>query len=122
MIRLVFSLSTYFENKNLKSFLTSNFILIIILVFFMFLSGYFVLPSTDTLGYGYGIYKSNLLSFFDPIPYGSNQNWSVFIPNIENQVGEQEGFAYLGVGGIILSSIFFEDRPRFFPASIKFCD
>ena len=105
MIRLVFSLSTYFENKNLKSFLTSNFILIIILVFFMFLSGYFVLPSTDTLGYGYGIYKSNLLSFFDPIPYGSNQNWSVFIPNIENQVGEQEGFAYLGVGGIILSSI-----------------
>jgi len=105
IIRLVFSVSTYFENKNLKNFFNSNFILIIILVFFMFVSGYFVLPSTDTLGYGYGIYKTNLLSFFDPIPYGSDQNWSVFIPNINNQAGEHEGFAYLGLGGIILALI-----------------
>ena len=30
--------------------------------------------------------------------------------------------AGLADGSIIFKKVFFEDRPRFFPASIKFCD
>ena len=51
-----------------------------------------VLPSTDTLGYGFGIYKANFLTLFDPIPNGSLQIWSMFIPDIKNNTGEHKVF------------------------------
>ena len=51
-----------------------------LLIIIMYISGYFIIPSTDTLGYGFGIFKTNLLSFFDPVPSGSDFNWSLFLP------------------------------------------
>ena len=76
----------------------ANFVIVIT----MYVSGYFIIPSTDTLGYGFGIFKTNLLTFFDPVPSGSDFNWSLFLPDIKNNNGEHEGFAYLGIGGILL--------------------
>ena len=72
------------------------------LLLVMYLSGYFEISLPDSLGYGYGYYKANILSFFNPAPTAYNFSWSNFIPMIQTSGGEQEGFGYLGLGGIIL--------------------
>ena len=105
IMRTVFSLNDYFKNKNFKKLFKKNIALIFILSLSMYIAGYFVIPSTDSLGFGYGIYKTNLLSFIDPIPHGSSQNWSILLPDIPNMSGEQEGFAYFGLGGLVLFMI-----------------
>jgi hypothetical protein len=74
--------------------------------------GYFEVPFTDSLAYGYGIYKTNLLSIINPIFLGQGSliNWSLFMPEIAMTSQEKnEGFSYLGFGGIflLLISIFF---------------
>lgn len=102
LVRLIFIIDFLFKKKKIQDLLIKNFWLIFLLTFTMYVSGYFILPSTDTLGYGFGIYKANLLTFFDPVPSGSNFNWSLFLPDIKNNFGEHEGFAYLGIGGILL--------------------
>ena len=85
--------------KSLKEILIPFFFLLLI----MYLSGYFEIPLTDSLGHGYGFYKANILTFFNPMPaMGSNFSWSNFLPNIPTVGGEHEGFGYLGLGGIIL--------------------
>ena len=78
----------------------------------MYIFGYFEVPFTDSLAYGYGIYKTNLLSIINPIFHGpvSLTNWSLFMPEITMTSQEKnEGFSYLGFGGIflLLISIFF---------------
>jgi hypothetical protein len=75
----------------------------------MYLFGYFEIPLTDSLRYGYGIYKANILSFFNPtaLLLGSNFSWSNFLPNIPGARGEYESFSYLGLGGIILFILLF---------------
>lgn len=102
LMRFIFESSEYFNGKRLNEIFKKNFILLILLFSLMYVSGYFILPSTDTLGYGFGIYKANFLTLFDPTPNGSTQNWSLFIPDIHNNSGEHEGFSYIGFGGIIL--------------------
>ena len=102
ILRFVFDLDKIFKVKKIKKIFLNNILLISSLILIMFLSGYFVIPSTDTLGYGFGIYKFNIASFFDPIPSGTNQKWSLLISDIPNFKGEHEGFAYLGIGVIIL--------------------
>ena len=58
--------------------------------------GYFV--PTDPRGGGYGSYKMNLISFFNPL------GWSVLFPNLATSTdGEYEGFAWLGAGLLLLS-------------------
>jgi len=101
-MRTIFTLNDYYKDHNLKKLFKQNIILIFILFLSMYITGYFVIPSTDSLGFGYGVYKTNLLSFIDPVPHGSIQNWSILLPDITNMSGEQEGFAYLGLGGLIL--------------------
>ena len=102
IIRSIFSIDIFLKNKNYKDLFKKNFWLILLLIIIMYISGYFIIPSTDTLGYGFGIFKTNLLTFFDPVPSGSDFNWSLFLPDIKNNYGEHEGFAYLGIGGILL--------------------
>ena len=64
--------------------------------------------SGNRLGYGYGYYKANVLSFFNPgARLGSNFSWSNFLPTIPIAGGEYEGFGYLGLGGIILLILLF---------------
>tara|TARA_A100000164_G_C21916215_1_gene778375 strand:- start:806 stop:2308 length:1503 start_codon:yes stop_codon:yes gene_type:complete len=102
LMRFIFEFNEYFKGKKLNEIFKENSILLVLLFCLMYVSGYFILPSTDTLGYGFGIFKANFLTLFDPIPNGSIQNWSIFIPDIQNNTGEHEGFSYIGFGGIIL--------------------
>ena len=102
LMRIIFSLNDYCKDNEFKKLFQKNIILIFVLLISMYVTGYFSIPSTDSLGFGYGIYKTNLLSFIDPIPNGSDQNWSIFLPDIQNISGEHEGFAYLGLGGLVL--------------------
>jgi hypothetical protein len=85
-------------SKSLKEISAPFFSLLLV----MYLSGYFEISLPDSLGYGYGYYKANILSFFNPAPTTYNFSWSNFIPAIQTSRGEHEGFGYLGLGGIIL--------------------
>ena len=85
-------------SKSLKEISAPFFSLLLV----MYLSGYFEISLPDSLGYGYGYYKANILSFFNPASTTYNFSWSNFIPMIQTSGGEYEGFGYLGLGGIIL--------------------
>ncbi len=94
-----------FFNNNLKltnNFFKENFFIILFLVITMYIVGYFHIPATDALGFGYGYYKTNLLSFIDPAHSTGSNSWSIFLPDIYNYSGEREGFAYFGLGILIL--------------------
>ena len=67
----------------------------------MYVAGYFEIRYFDGIASGYGEYKLNLLSAFDP---GSNFNtWSYILPDIKLTTLEQaEGFNYFGLGSLII--------------------
>ena len=88
--------------RNLKNFFKEIFLLLIPLIVTMYLVGYFSIPASDSLGFGYGIYKANLLTFFDSSSGFGQKSWSLFLPDIKNSKGETEGFGYFGLGVIIL--------------------
>ena len=52
---------------------------------------------TMRVEWGFGIYKTNLLSPFDPA------GWSRLLPNLPTRPEEIEGFAYLGLGVLLLA-------------------
>ncbi len=94
--------SVKFKKLNIID-LVSSLILIIFSLTLMFVIGYFTIGIDDGLGFGYGIYNFNLNSFFNP--YSQNHigtfNWSIFLPSLNLQNKEIEGFSYLGVSGVI---------------------
>ncbi len=69
----------------------------------MFIIGYFDVPFTDALAYGYGNYALDLGSLIIPKTsvVNGNVNWSFFFFQKNQEIGS-EGFAYLGLGGIFL--------------------
>lgn len=54
---------------------------------------------TMKVEWGFGIYKTNLLSPFDP------EGWSRLLPDLPTQAEEIEGFAYLGLGVLLLLAV-----------------
>jgi hypothetical protein len=60
-------------------------------------AGYFI--STGVTAGGFGYFRMNLLAFFDPSPI-----WSAFYSDPYRN-GDYEGFAYLGVGTLLLTII-----------------
>ena len=102
---LIFKTTIYFRNKNFKSFFIENFVIIICLFLSMYIMGYFSIPVTDSLGFGYGYYKANLLTFIDHSPGDQFNSWSFFLPDIQNTNGEHEGFGYLGLGLVMTTFI-----------------
>ena len=78
-----------------------SFITIFSLCVTMYIAGYFEIRYFDGIASGYGEYKLNLLSAFDP---GSNFNtWSYILPDIKLTTLEQaEGFNYFGLGSLII--------------------
>ena len=108
LIYTVFVFDRFLINKKFLKLLKEIFIPFTFLLFVMYLSGYFEIPLTDSLGYGYGHYKANVLSFFNPaVTMGTNFSWSNFLPSIPIVGGEHEGFSYLGLGGIIFLILLF---------------
>ena len=100
----IFFLEKIIKLKKLKiEDLISSLSLITVSLFVMYIIGYFTIGIDDGLGFGYGFYNFNLNSFFNP--QGSNYtdtfNWSFFLPALNFQNQEKEGFSYLGISGII---------------------
>ena len=100
-IFFLFSLNDLKNNLNLKKFYNKIFLVLGSLIFTMFIIGYFNVPFADALAYGYGNYALDISGLFSPNTSVINGNidWSFFFTN--NTVLPSEGFAYLGVGGII---------------------
>ena len=102
IMNFTFSFCENLKTKNVKKFIKNIFLISFLLLLTMYIVGYFSIPVSDSLGFGYGFYKANLLTFFDPSSGFGLKNWSLFLPDIENTKGEIEGFGYLGLGIIIL--------------------
>ena len=90
--------------------LISSIVLIILSLILMYVLGYFTIGIDDGLGFGYGIYNFNLNSFLNPLGqnYVERFNWSLFLPTLNFQNKEMEGFSYLGISGIIFLLLYFE--------------
>ena len=94
-----FTLSTDGFFKISKDFI----ILSTLLLSTFYVVGYFEIRMVDALGVGFGNYKLNLLSMFDPIHTERGIYWSHFLPDIKLSKGEEmEGFNYLGLGQILM--------------------
>ena len=111
-IFFLFVINKYLINFDIKKLSSQICIPTIFLLITMYIFGYFEVPFTDSLAYGYGIYKTNLASIISPIFHGQGAivNWSLFLPEIPMTLQEKnEGFSYLGIGGIflLLIGIFF---------------
>ena len=105
IINFTFDKKSFFE-------LTKDFFLISsLLLFTLYITGYFEIRMGDTLGIGFGVYKLNLLSPFDSFQSFNNIAWSRFLPDIKLTRGEElESFNYFGLGQILmllLSFLFF---------------
>ncbi len=68
-------------------------------LFLLWVSGGFSV--SDTRSGGLGVYRSSLTSLIDSVPFG-NFHWSGVMPNISDFAGSQEGFAFLGLAGLLL--------------------
>ena len=100
----LFIMNDHLINFNFKKLIAQISLPLIFLFINMYILGYFEVPLTDALGYGYGYYKLNLAGIFNPFAAtpGGIINWSLFLPKIIKGAGGAEGFSYLGIGGIFL--------------------
>ena len=92
-------LENIFKTKLIKKeiLLLINKILFSLLI--MFIMGYFESSPINAVSSGYGIFKIDILSFFDPQPDG-HKTWSFFLKDLNGT--HLEGFTYLGIGNILL--------------------
>jgi len=112
MLLLLYSMlrlfNFFYEKENFLIILKDFFIIIIFLLLTLYIVGYFQISMTDTLGVGFGVYKMNLLSIFDPTETYNKFYSSWFLPDIILPRGEElEGFNYIGIGSIIMLTIIF---------------
>ena len=75
------------------------FVAIAVSLLLLWVSGGFSV--SDTRSGGLGVYRSSLTSLFDSAPFG-DFHWSGALPNISDFAGSQEGFAFLGLAGLLL--------------------
>jgi hypothetical protein len=65
-------------------------------------------PAAEAQG-GFGWFKMNALSLIDPNPWVPSlmdkAKWSLVLPDIPNWGGDYEGFAYVGLGGLLLAAV-----------------
>lgn len=91
---------------SFNKYLSEIFISHISLILLMYIVGYFEVRVVDTIALGFGVYKLNLLSFFDSTISTIGLSWSRILPDIFLQRGEEiEGFNFFGLGGLILLSV-----------------
>ena len=68
--------------------------------FLMYFVGYFESSPINSVSSGYGIFKIDLLSLFDPKLDGQLISWSIFLKDLPGT--NFEGFTYIGIANIIL--------------------
>ena len=78
------------ETKKIKKMLIDILVPLIILIFFMYLLGYFHNSIINSVAIGYGVFGLDLLGIFDPSTESSNSNWSSIIKDIQGT--STEGF------------------------------
>ncbi len=100
----LFVLNEHLTNFNIKKLIIQIGLPFIFLFITMYIFGYFEVPVTDALGYGYGYYKLNLTSIINPnaVTPSGTIGWSLFLSTITKNTEGVEGFGYLGIGGIFL--------------------
>ena len=84
------------------------------LILLMYSIGYFEVRIVDTLAVGFGVYKLNLLSFFDSTNSVNNISWSGFcLISYYLVVKNWKDLTIFGFGGLILiSSMIFSTKKK----------
>lgn len=107
MIFTVYSLlrifNLKFEKEIFFKFIKDFFIIAVLLLLTLYVTGYFEVRMVDALALGFGRDKLNLLSIFDSFNSTNNIYWSLFLPDIQLSTFEEgEGFNYFGLGQIMM--------------------
>ena len=108
-----------------KAVLTRNLILTLIataifILFILWQAGYFAVTASSANEFGFGLYRMNLLSIFNPRNNYADSSWSYLLPalpepnslylssNTRLSEGSHEGFNFLGLGiiGLIPFAVF----------------
>ena len=85
--------------RNVSSYLAA-------VTFAAWQSGLFVFGASNIGSDGFGVFSTNGLSLVDPgFPNFSRVPWSEVVPNLGENVGQYEGFAFLGGGVIGLAAL-----------------
>ena len=88
------------KNKNFQIVFNDLFLKLLFCFILMYIVGYFESSPINAVSTGYGIFKIDLLSFFDPKLDGQTVSWSIFLPDLPGT--HLEGFTYIGISNIIL--------------------
>ena len=104
MILLLFLCNLIKKNTNIKVIAKQFLTVLGLLLLFMWILGFFKLGSSFMAG-GYGLYRMNINSLINPV----NSSWSTIIPSLPSADYDHDGFAFLGIGPLLLIvlSIFF---------------
>lgn len=89
----------------------------VVLAALVSVTGVWAGPAGEFQG-GFAWFKMNVLSAFDPNPWTDTvldrPGWSYVLPDLPNWPGDYEGFAYAGLGGLILAAFAAWALPNFF--------
>ena len=124
-----FLFQKFLEEKNFINISVNLILSISLVLVFMYIFGYFETPVVSTVSRGYGEFKLDLLSIFDPKATGApGPLWSSFLKDISGTTSE--GFNYFGLGNIFIiffsiiifcfNSIKKKDFNIFFKRNIKY--
>jgi hypothetical protein len=95
-------LESLVEKGKIKSNITNFTSKIFFSLIIMYVVGYFESSPINAVSSGYGLFKIDLFSFFDP-QLDNSQSWSLFLKNLPGT--HLEGFTYIGLGNILLTSL-----------------
>ena len=100
----IFKFDELLKNKNFFNFIKELLVPIFFLLPLMYILGYFSFPLQNVLGHGFGYYKLNLLSLFNPwsTNIDGSVKWSWILPKIKINHNLNESFNYIGLGGLLL--------------------
>jgi len=90
------------------SFLKRLFAYLLAIGFAAYQAGLFVFGFSNAGSDGFGTFSSNGLSMVDPgFPDSDRVPWSTVIPNVWENIGQREGFAFLGSGVLFIAFFVF---------------